>query len=115
MSVEKRFYLFAACLVGALVLIGLINLYQARNVTPHVATLSYSQFLDQLDQGHVRSVTLMGHEIEGALTDHRLSGSVAADDPDLIKALRAKSVAISAVEAPAAGPSLWGTLGTLLP
>jgi cell division protease FtsH len=114
-STEKRFYLFAGCVVGALVIIALINLYQARSAAPHIASLTYSQFLDDLQQGKVHGVTLSGHEIGGFLTDHTAFRTYAADDPDLIKALRARGVSIAAVAPPPQGPSLGGVLQTVLP
>ncbi len=64
-STDKRFYIFAACVIAALALIGLVNLYQAHLAAPHIQQLSYSQFLDDLAQGRVRTVTLAGHEIDG--------------------------------------------------
>jgi cell division protease FtsH len=114
-STDKRFYLFAACVIGALVVIGLWNLYQAQRAAPHIQSLAYSQFLDDLEQGRVRSVILAGHEIDGFLSDHTAFRSYAADDPDLIKVLRNKGVSITAVAPPAAGISWGSTLSTLLP
>jgi cell division protease FtsH len=114
-STDKRFYLFAACVIGALVVIGLWNLYQAHLAAPHIQSLAYSQFLDDLEQGRVRSVTLAGHEVEGFLVDHSPFRSYAADDPDLIKVLRNKGVSITAVAPPASGLSWGSTLTTLLP
>ena len=84
-STDKRFYIFAACVIGALVLIGLVNLYQAHLTAPHIQSLSYSQFLDDLGQGRVRTVTLTGHQIDGFLADHSPFRSYAADDPALIR------------------------------
>src|SRR5580698_1523874 len=114
-STDKRFYIFAGCVIAALALIGVVNLYQAHLVAPHIQQLSYSQFLDDLAQGRVRTVTLTGHEIDGFLADHSPFRSYAADDPALIETLRAKGVSISVVAPPAATPSWSGTLGTLLP
>ncbi len=112
---EKRFYVFAACVIGALLLIGSINLYQAHAAAPHIQSLSYSDFLDDLAQGRVRTVTLTGQEVEGQLTSHALFRTYAADDPDLVKALRAKGVSITALAPPAASVSWSGALGTVLP
>jgi cell division protease FtsH len=114
-STEKRFYLFAACVVGALVVIALVNLYQARAAAPHIQSLAYSQFLDDLQQGRVRSVTISGHEIGGFLADRTAFRTYAADDPDLVKALRARGVSITVVAPPQAGPSLGGVLQSVLP
>ena len=114
-STDQRFYVFAACVIGALVMIGLVNLYQARRAAPHVQALSYSQFLDDLEASRVRSVTLAGHRIDGFLADHSAFRSYAADDPDLIKVLRNKGVAISAEAPPAPGPTWASALANLLP
>ncbi|HTT05635.1 MAG TPA: ATP-dependent metallopeptidase FtsH/Yme1/Tma family protein, partial [Steroidobacteraceae bacterium] len=114
-STEKRFYLFAGCVLAALVAIALVNLYQARAVAPQVESLSYSQFLDDLQQGRVRSVTLSGHDIRGFLTDGSAFRSYAADDPDLVRLLRTRGVAIAAVAPPAPTPSVGSVLQSLLP
>jgi cell division protease FtsH len=114
-STDKRFYIFAACVIAALALIGVVNLYQAHLAAPHIQSLSYSQFLDDLAQGRVRTVILTGHEIDGFLADHTPFRSYAADDPTLIEALRTKGVSITAVAPPAAGVSWGSTLGTVLP
>src|SRR5580704_5993568 len=114
-STDKRFYIFAGCVIAALALIGVVNLYQAHLVAPHIQQLSYSQFLDDLAQGRVRTVTLSGHEIDGFLIDHSPFRSYAADDPTLIEALRTKAVSITAVAPPAPAASWGSMLGTLLP
>ena len=113
-STEKRFYAFAGCVIGALVVIALVNLYRARAKAPHIESLTYSQFLDDLQQGRVRRVTLSGHEIDGFLADASPFRSYAADDPDLIKELRSRGVAITAVAPPAAS-AVGGVLQSLLP
>ena len=113
-STEKRFYAFAGCVIAALVVIALVNLYQAHAKAPHIESLTYSQFLDDLQQGRVRRVTLSGHEIDGFLADASPFRSYAADDPDLIKELRSRGVAITAVAPPAAS-AVGGVLQGLLP
>jgi cell division protease FtsH len=112
---DKRFYIFAACVIAALALIGVVNLYQAHRAAPHIQSLSYSQFLDDLAQGRIRAVILTGHEVDGFLADHTPFRSYAADDPTLIEALRTKGVSITAAAPPAAGVSWGSTLGTVLP
>jgi cell division protease FtsH len=112
---EKRFYLFAAFVIGLLVLIAGVNLYQAGSAAPHFETLSYSEFLDDLVQGRIRAVSLRGNEIQGLLTNHVAFRTYAADDPDLIRGLRLKGVSITAEAPPAASLSWSGALGTVLP
>ena len=112
---DKRFRFFAIAVVAALVLVALINFYQARNSQPGTKILSYSQFLDDVAQGEIHSVTLSGQSIGGVFTDHTMFRTYAADDPDLVKLLRQKAVAITAEPPAATGPSWLNVLTTLLP
>jgi cell division protease FtsH len=64
-----------------------------------VEELPFSQFLDQVNQGHVQKVTIRGEEIRGqygpsAGKREPLFKTYAANYPDLIKDLRAKAVEI---------------------
>ncbi len=112
-TTDKRFSIFAACVIGGLLVIALINLYQAHTAAPHITHLSYSQFLDDVEKGQIRSVTMSGHEIGGVLADHSPFRTYAADDPDLVRTLRAKAVEITVV-APPAPPSSWTGTGTMV-
>jgi cell division protease FtsH len=112
---EKRFALFAACGVAGLAILGGVNILQARTAAPHADAISYSRFLDDLDRGQVRSVTLSGQRIAGSLAGRQVFRTYAADDPDLIRTLRSKGVAITAEAPPAAAPSWLALLATLLP
>jgi len=114
-SNEKRFRIFAVCAVAGLVLIAVVNLVQARNAGPLAKTIAYSQFLDDLDRGQVRGVTMSGQRIVGVFADRTAFRTYAADDPDLVKALRRKGVTITAVAPPASAPSWITVLGSLAP
>jgi len=112
----KRFGIFALCVVGALIVIASLNLYQSHlSSEPRPKAIAYSQFLDDLDRGAIRSVTIAGQEISGAFTDSTRFATFAADDPDLVKALREHGVAITAVAAPEPAPSAWSLLRDFLP
>ncbi|HTU47946.1 MAG TPA: ATP-dependent zinc metalloprotease FtsH [Bryobacteraceae bacterium] len=114
-SSDKRFLIFGICVVAALLLLALVNLYQAKNAGPHVTDLSYSEFLDDVARGQVASVAMAGNSIGGVFANHGLFRTYAPDDPDLVKTLRAKDVAITATAAPQ-GESIWvGALIDLLP
>src|SRR6185437_2724699 len=114
-SNDKGFYIFAACAIATLLIVAFINLYQARKAAPHLKELSYSQFLQDLDQGQVRSVIAAGPKITGLLLDNSAFRTYAADDPDLIRLLRQKGVAITAVPPPASAPSMGTILTSTLP
>src|SRR5580692_1033555 len=110
---ERGFWMFAGCVIAALLVIASINFYQARHAAPAARELSYSQFLDELDHGNVRAVTLTGQDIQGSLADDTRFRSYAPTDPDLIRTLRQKNIPMKAVEAPA-GSASWVSIVTAL-
>jgi len=114
-SSDRRFLIFGICVVAALLLLALVNLYQAKHAGPHVTDLSYSEFLDDVQHGQIGSVTMAGHSIGGVFANHRIFRTYAPDDPDLVKVLRAKGVVITAT-APPEGGAIWiSALINLLP
>ena len=56
----------------------------------------FSEFLDQLEQGRVAEVTVQGRVIHGILVDNRSFSTYTPDDPDLMRVIREKKVAITA-------------------
>src|SRR5277367_2908294 len=112
---DKRFLLLGVGVVAALMVIALVNLYQAKIAGPHISTLSYSEFLDDVERGQVGSVTMSGHSIVGAFTNRSAFRTFAPDDPELVRILRAKAVALSVVAAPEARSSWLTPLSNLLP
>jgi cell division protease FtsH len=112
---DKRFQIFTVCVIVALVLVALVNLYQAARLEPSAKVISYSQFLDDVEQAEVRSVTIVGQNLRGVLTDQTVFRTYAPADPDLVRSLRQKGVAISARAPADTGPSWLSVLSTLLP
>ena len=45
---DKRFGIFAASVIAVVLVIALVNFYQARNAVQHTQAITYSQFLDSL-------------------------------------------------------------------
>ena len=58
--------------------------------------ISFSQFLNEVDQGRVRDVLIQGLEIHGTFTDGRSFETYAPGDLTLAQRLYAKGVSISA-------------------
>ncbi len=112
---DKGFRIFAGCVVAALLVIALVNLHAARTSAPAPKVLTYSQFLGELSRGAVSSVVISGQDIRGSLNDHSRFSTYAANDPDLIRTLRDKDVAITVVEAPSSGPSWLSVLTAVAP
>jgi cell division protease FtsH len=114
-SSDKRFRLFAIAVIVALLILAAVNLYQAHLQAPAKQVLSYSEFLNDIEQGKIRSVTVSGKLIGGVLTDHSIFRTYAADDPDLIRLLRQKGVSISVEPASEASNTWLSMLTSLLP
>ena len=84
----------ALWLVIGLSMILLFNIFN--QTQPVEKELIFSDFLAQVEHGDVEEVTLKGSDIRGQLTDGTQFRTYAAEDPELIPALRKKGVRISA-------------------
>jgi cell division protease FtsH len=111
----KQFGIFATLVIAALIAVATVNLYQAQTAGPSAKVIAYSQFLDDVEQSRISSVTMVGQNIRGMRSDHTAFRTFAAADPDLIKLLRQKNVAITALAPPDSAPSWLSILTTLLP
>ena len=113
---NANFRNFAVWVIIGLLLIALFNLFQ--NPGPRAAgqDIAYSQFLNDVDSGRVKSVVIAGQQISGSYTDNSGFQTFAPQqDSDLVKRLEAKSVAISAKPPSEAGTSLIGVLISWFP
>ncbi len=113
---NANFRNFAVWVIIGLLLIALFNLFQ--NPGPRAAgqDIAYSQFLNDVDSGRVKSVVIAGQQISGSYTDNSGFQTFAPQqDADLVKRLEAKSVAISAKPPSEAGTSLIGVLISWFP
>src|SRR6185295_16724848 len=113
--IDKRFAIFAAVVIGVLLLVAGLNIWQAQNPTAVAKPIPYSQFLDALDQNQIRSVTINGTAIIGTLQDRTLFQTYATNDPDLVKQLRAKGVAIAVQPPSDPSPSWLSIMLSVLP
>ena len=79
-----------------------------------VQELTYSQFLSEVENNNVRSVTLSGNTISGMLNNDQKFSTYFPDDPELMNILRAKNINIEAK--PPVELSWWmRILSSLLP
>ncbi|HHO75985.1 MAG TPA: ATP-dependent metallopeptidase FtsH/Yme1/Tma family protein [Deltaproteobacteria bacterium] len=84
----------ALWVVIALIMVMLFNMF---NTPPtEMTTFAFSEFLQILEKGEVKEVTIQGNEIKGLLIDNTPFESYAADDPKLVERLMEKNVLISA-------------------
>ena len=86
---------FALWVIIILLLVALFAVFQnpARRTTDQ--DISFSQFLNEVDQGRVRDVLIQGPEIHGTFTDGRSFQTYAPSDPSLAQRLYGKGVSVT--------------------
>jgi cell division protease FtsH len=93
----------ALWLVLGLMFLLLFNIFSRQQ--PREPEIIFSQFLNDVQDGKVGSVTIQGNQIKGDYTSGEHFKVYALNDPDLVKLLRDKSVKIAAK--PAEGDPWW--------
>jgi hypothetical protein len=94
----------------------LLYLYAASRPTPTAAPqTAYSDFIADLNAGHVRDVVIKGQLVSGQLTDGRTFETYRPDDPGLVSKLSEKGVRVIAKPEDDTAPSLSQTLSGLIP
>ena len=81
-----------------IIAISIIDYYSSR--TANKQDISYTQFLKQIEEQKVQSVTIVNDNIRGKLTDGTEFTTVTPNDPTLINTLREKNVEIKAEQPP---------------
>ena len=100
----------------ALLLIALFQLFQAPRQKGQIADISYTQFLEAVKNDRIRSVTISGDEITGKYSDSSAGfQTYSPGDPELVKRLESKNVAIRARPASDGENSFFGYLLNWLP
>src|SRR5438067_8996279 len=87
---------FALWVIIVLLLLALFTLFQNPGQRIPSQDISFSQLLNEVDQGRVREVTISGNEITGHFNDNRAFSSYAPNDPTLVQTLYKKNVSITA-------------------
>ncbi|WP_011582480.1 MULTISPECIES: ATP-dependent zinc metalloprotease FtsH [Chelativorans] len=88
---------FALWAIIAVLLIALFNLFQAPQQRGATRDIAYSQFLEEVSQGRVESVTITGSRISGTYTDNRTPfQTYSPGDPSLVQRLEEHNVTITA-------------------
>src|ERR1700752_712516 len=87
---------FALWVIIVLLLLALFTLFQNPGQRTTSQDVSFSQLLNEVDQGRVRDVLIQGPEIHGPFTDGRCFQTYAPNDPSLIQPLYGKGFSITA-------------------
>ena len=86
----------ALWVIIALLLVVLFNLFQPGTTHNSATNIAYSDFITEVNTGHVRSVVIQGHDITGQLTDGRNFETYTPNDPTLVNNLTSKGVRVVA-------------------
>ncbi|MGH6715923.1 MAG: ATP-dependent zinc metalloprotease FtsH [Bradyrhizobium sp.] len=87
---------FALWVIIVLLLLALFTLFQNPGQHTSSQDVSFSQLLNEVDQGHVRTVVIQGHEIHGNFTNGSSFQTYAPNDPTLVQRLYKSKVQITA-------------------
>ncbi|MGO9006239.1 MAG: ATP-dependent zinc metalloprotease FtsH [Beijerinckiaceae bacterium] len=93
---NPNFRNFALWVIIFLLVVALVMLFQNPGQRTSTQDISFSQLLNEVDQGHVREVTISGNEITGHFNDSRAFSTYAPNDPTLVQTLYKKNVQIAA-------------------
>ena len=105
----------ALWVIIGLLLIALFNLFQNPSGRGPQASLAFSDFLAEVENGRVRDVTIQGSTIGGHFSDGRSFSTYAPEDPNLVNRLTEHGVRITAAPVDDSMPSLLGVLVSWFP
>src|SRR5690242_13538256 len=77
----------ALWIIIGLLLVALFNLFQSSATRGPQNTLAYSEFVNDVNRGQVREVTIQGNSVSGKFTDGRSFSTFAPNDPNLVNRL----------------------------
>ncbi|WP_419896744.1 ATP-dependent zinc metalloprotease FtsH [Roseomonas sp. USHLN139] len=87
----------ALWVIVALLLVALFNLFQPSSSTRQTGQMvAYSDFLNEVNGGRVRDVTIQGRTLTGQLADGRSFSTYTPEDPALVSRLTDKGVRVVA-------------------
>ena len=92
---NRRMRNFALWVIIVFLLLALFTLFQNPGLRTDAPNISFSQFLSEVDQGHVRDVLIVGPEIRGSLSNGRSFQSYAPNDQSWMQRLDGKGVSIT--------------------
>ena len=86
----------ALWVIIALLLVALFNLFQPSAPRQGGTSVAYSDFLNYVQEGQVRDVTIQGRTVLGQLSDGRMFQTYTPEDPALVSKLTEKGVRVQA-------------------
>ncbi|WP_350335156.1 ATP-dependent zinc metalloprotease FtsH [Coralliovum pocilloporae] len=107
---NSNFRNFALWVIIALLLIALFQLFQNPTQRGSTREIPFSQFLTDVEQGQVSSVTISGPNITGQYRNNTSFHTYSPDAPNLVDKLHGKGVAITAKPETEGSPILGALL-----
>src|SRR5581483_5185200 len=95
-GMNPHFRNFALWAIIVLLVLALFTLFNGPGQRSSSQDISFSQLLNEVDQGRVRDVVIQGPDIHGSFTDGRTFQTYAPNDPGLVQKLYSKGVSITA-------------------
>jgi cell division protease FtsH len=92
-------------IIGALLVV-LFNMFQQPGQRSGQATIPFSEFIAEVSNGQVKSVTIKGNHIEGVYSDERPFRTYAPNDPNMVERLNQRGVIIKAEPDDTGSPGL---------
>jgi cell division protease FtsH len=86
----------ALWVIIAVLLVVLFDLFQPGSGQRGAQAVAYSDFVADMNNGHIRNVTITGHTVTGVLTDGHAFQTYTPDDPTLAQRLTDKGVTVVA-------------------
>jgi cell division protease FtsH len=103
-------------IVIALLLVFLFNLFQGTSQRANAQSVSYTQFLQQVDQGEVKKITVQGDSIKGELSNGQpFATTVPSNDPSLWPMLNTHHVNVTVDRPDDSMPTLMGVIVNWFP
>ena len=101
-------------LVGFLVFL-ILDFFKSNQSTTTTSTISYSQFLSQLEKGSVSNVEIRGNNIKGTYSNGTQFNTYSPGDSNLIEKLQSNNIEIIAMPPEGNSPSLFDVLISWFP
>ena len=112
---NSNFRNFAIWVIIGLLLIALFNLFQGPVQRTNSDEINYSEFLNKVNEGGIRDVTISGRKITGHFSNDRSFQTYAPDDAKLVDRLAEKNVSIKAQPLADEGHTLFSILISWFP
>ncbi|MGE4527881.1 MAG: ATP-dependent zinc metalloprotease FtsH [Rhodospirillaceae bacterium] len=112
MNVGKNIALWV--LIGIL-LLAVFSEFQSSDKVREGNTVAYSDFMNMVDKGVVRSVTIQGRQVSGQMQSGESFSTYMPADPNMVSTLRTAGVKIIAEPVPENAPSFWSIVISWFP